>query len=336
MDSAQRENRIGRADQAAYGSSMTSLKSLSAIALIGALAVVPAGAADDKPAEHPLATDHAPLTLVAEFTDGLTYVVTKEVSTRTETPMPEQVVISTHSERISAEITAAPGKDGTHRLATRYAHYAFSVDTMGNVMAFDSDHPDDASPILKHLQRMIARPFTMVVDADNKVIDLPEIDDVFSDIELGPVDETYREKWFGKNTVKALFSFGLPELPKDQPLANGDSWPIELESDAGGLGTIIHKAKYTLAGITTVDGVKFAVIRLTGEVTSTPEEGDINPTLVSEGSVLNGTLLWDLKHNFPHSFEMHQDLRLFKYNSSGEVVMVAPITTDQKITVEIK
>lgn len=331
----------------------THMKTSSAFVLSGlvSLAITHAEEPAAPAAEMKIDTSHAAVELMLDYQVGKTYTTKTDLTSTSSVPMGDEPMEQTVENQMTIKMTVNEIADSPNKeVVTTYTRYAMRTETMGMVIEADSDKPDEADPALTSVLALVGNSITLVVDENNQTIEIRGLDEMFESMNPDPATKMMLDQMFSEEALEKMYGFDMKTMLPDKPVKAGDSWTFTQEIPMGPLGKLEFDGTYTLRGTTDIDGSTFAVINMKASMEMGNDADDASNDDTAEDPAaammaqikmtdtkFDGTLLWDMKENFIHSFTMDQSMTMTMPNPGDpENVITIPSKTSQSITVEIK
>ncbi|QQL44002.1 DUF6263 family protein [Sulfuriroseicoccus oceanibius] len=288
--------------------------------------------------------DHEPIELELKYQSGKTYTMLSSMRSNTSVPMGEQVMDQRMTMDMTTQMKVSDVDDSKNQqLETSFTRVAMRTEVMGTVIEFDSDVPDEANPMFAPMLKMVNKPFTVVVDENHEVVEVTGLDEMLKD--MGAMGTTV----INKDTMNQVNGFDVSGLLPGKPVKAGDTWDFEQAMPGGAMGQGTINGTYKLEGTTELDGIPCAVISFVGTMdmdlgeamkeaaAEVPEAAAALADMKIEVSLFEGAIVWDMKNDYPKSYEMDMKMNTTIPNPMGEgPPMIIPSTTSQSVTTEIK
>jgi len=148
-------------------------------------------------------------------------------------------------------------KDTVYEMEVQFRSLGVRVDVGGKVVDMRSDDATGANPASKMIKNMLNKPFTMFISNRGKVLELKNIDNLYSRMFEGFPQITdaqkaqfkaQMEQSFGEKSIRTSFQDSFSVVPAG-PVGQGDKWVSNTTLESGAISANI-KTTYTLQGIT--------------------------------------------------------------------------------------
>ncbi|MDR0829427.1 MAG: DUF6263 family protein [Prevotellaceae bacterium] len=239
--------------------------------------------------------------------------------------------------KISYKVLAAENKNFT--LETAYDVMRMKMNVMGQDIGFDSENPNDNSP-LAMLAGMVGKKFTMTLDELGNVVNIEGLDKLFESMFEGKnfTEEQLNQmkatvsSIFSEEKIKENFSSGSIIFPKEA-VKKGFEWTTVTTQQVQGINMVtnnsfvVDKLSGTQAFINSVSSYT-----LDGGIT----ENDQNTKFALENSKMSATYIVDLKTGWTVETKSNMWLLMKITVNQAGVEMTMPMEISADIVVKSK
>jgi len=270
-----------------------------------------AGADDEKPAP-------APVKLILRFQEGKTYRVQMDMDQSSKVPIGGKTYDQRMSTIFEMSIKVSGVPNSTNKEAvTEYTRVAIKLKTMGRHVGFDSADKDaKKDPMMAGMGSMIGKPFTVVLDKDDRVLEVKGLEAI-SKAGGNPMTAEFMKKVMNKDKVFQTLGIGVglkSSLPQD-PVKPGDEWPLKSMAD---ISELPFKGKYYFENYGNYQGKEYAVLKMEAEsvaLESLPEnvrkefeEKQKKSNTRIQSAKVRGKVYWDTVNDCLRASEINQTL----------------------------
>jgi hypothetical protein len=160
--------------------------------------------------------------------------------------------------------------EGNRIAKLTYERIVQNMDMMGGQMkmSFDSDKPDNNSPLAMAMAPLTKATFTMTIDKDNKVAKVEGFKELLADMQKNNPQAAnmlkQMEDSFSGDQLKQMVAQGTQGLP-EKPVAVEDNWQQKTEMPMPQIGEIELNVDYVLEDVIEKSGRKLAEISFKGD-----------------------------------------------------------------------
>lgn len=293
-----------------------------------------------------LDTSRGPVYLKFDLLPGKTYVQTMATTQTTLMEVQGQKVnqkVDTTMVLSMAVEKAPQGKTVT----VTYDRISMKQDMGGMSFSFDSADPRADPGPFAFMGSMVGKPIQVILSNEGKILSVKGVENLlpFAD-GSNPAAGEMTKHFLGEEQLAQMMNVSMSSMIPPQPVAPGDTWPIDISLSVGPLGDITYRGSGELLGYQNLDGEDVAVIKIdarTGINISAQPSGEggaaaplaaINMKLEEGASVTR--LYWDNRIGFLRASEMTQKMKMSMTNPADGSALIVPFEQTVKTSVEIK
>ncbi|MDR1963099.1 MAG: DUF6263 family protein [Planctomycetaceae bacterium] len=275
---------------------------------------------------------------------------TYEMKTETEmnmlVKMGEQIVPNQQSQTQYQHIVAGPIKpDGSQEVITEIYRIATKQNVNGRNIEFDSAAENAKNSPLRMLGVMVGLKVTMTFDQDGKIAKVEGIDEFLEKVSASfpkPVFDMMKKQLSDKAMTKTFDA--LRDAMPSQPVAIGEKWNSESQSEIPIIGKIKTELQNTLKAIQQTEGKELAEIESQSQIKSdksqeinmgaaqmTFKNADINSESTIQMEIKTGLVVSNVtKMKINMEAEITANNQTMKQNMSGEGKTAITVTRSKK------
>lgn len=208
----------------------------------------------------------------------------------------------------TTDIRVQPLSDG-HKVA-RVTFRSMKGDVMLNGMkqAFDSEHLNDASPMIREsIGRSVGRSFGLLYDASDRFIGVQDTADMASlDRRASPSLEAIAEAGDVAKLYQRSLEMGLPRTA----VKVGDRWTTQEKLDFPSAGPVGIELRSRLEAVIDYDARHHAKISFEGEMKRADESVGSRKVTIGDGSRVFGQVLFDMDRGTVSFAAFRADIQL--------------------------
>ncbi len=318
------------------------MKSLFSVFFLTLLGLMSAAQAQD------LDTSRGPAQLKFDLVPGKTYVQTLESNQSTQMEIQGQKMDQKVNMTMVLSMAVEAGPENGKVVTVVYDRIAMKQDMAGMAIAYDSADPNASQSPLAMMGDMVGKPMKVTMNAEGEVVSVEGAEEIMQAAGGdNPMVGEMLKQFFGEDQLAQMMNTSMSQMIPSDPVAPGDTWPIDLKVSLGPMGEVTYKGTGTLLGYQKLDGVDVAVLDIEAEtglsISSEPTDGDdaaSNPLAAMNMKLEEGTsktrVYWDNTVGFMRASEMEQKMKMSMTNPVDGSALVIPTQQSTKATVEIK
>ena len=294
-------------------------------------------------AAQELEQNRAPIQLHYQWQPGTTYRTFMDMDMSMSFPMGDQTLDQKTHMEMAMSMAASNAGQGNIRLDSKYDRMAMTVDAMGQQMTFDSDTPDAQSP-LAMVGQMIGKEFTMTFDEDNQIVEM-DMQNIFDAMGMDPNAKQIAGQFMNEEQMSQMLQTWITQFFPEKPVKAGDVWPLDVDWNLTGFGSMSFRGSFTLAGFTKYEGHDCAAIDMNATVDmdlsgddSTPEELSMlkQMGMSISGGTSSGRIYWDNELGWMRGMTMDQQFTMTMKSPPDGSTMEVPMKQISSMRVEVE
>ena len=298
-----------------------------------------------------LATDRPAAKLNFGYQAGKTYLQKMEMDQSSKISIGGQDIDQKMKMNMEMSMKVSDVPDsGNKAVESEYTRVAMEMNTMGQQMTYDSDNPDAASnPMLAGAGAMVGKPFTMIIDENNQIVDVQGLDALAGAAGSNPMTAEMMKQFLDKDQLGQMMNMWVTSTFPEGEVKPGDTWPVDIEWDMAKMGKVGYKGTYTLKGYQEYGGHDCGVIEMDADLSMDFEAaddaaGDAEGVgammkqlgMKMSGGKTSGTIYWDNELGWMRGMEMEQVMTMSMINPQTGEEMTIPTEQKTKMTIEVK
>ncbi|MBS3820794.1 MAG: hypothetical protein GVY16_08835 [Planctomycetes bacterium] len=229
---------------------------------------------------------------------------------------------------------------GNRKAALSYERIVQNMDMMNGQMTmnFDSDKPDNSSPLAAAMKPLSQATFTMTIDKDDNVTDVTGFSELLGEMQktnpqaaqmLGQMKDA-----FGDEQIKQMISQGTQGLPAKQ-VTVGETWQQKIDMPLPMIGKMALNVDYKLTDVIQHNDRKLATVTFEGK-------GDLKDAAATAKQPLqfsrmdikqDGRMYFDVAKGRAVRTELNQTTEMAAQAAGGEQGIAMDISQDMQAVI---